>query len=137
MLNPDLQKLQPYPFERLTRLFSGVTPPSDQEPIHLAIGEPQHPSPEIVLETLRSNMHLISKYPTTKGSEELRVSISDWLVNRFKLGQESVCPDHHVIPVVCNHEELSAFLVIGRIVRSLSRPCPRTSRVPGVWMTDG
>lgn len=108
MLNPDLKRLQPYPFERLSQLFSSVAPPNDVKPILLSIGEPQHSSPEIVLEALRSNMHLISKYPTTRGTEDLRVAIGDWLINRFSLSSESLVPDRHVIPVNGTREAIFA-----------------------------
>ncbi len=31
-LNPDLLRLQPYPFERLRQLFAGTTPPARSQP---------------------------------------------------------------------------------------------------------
>ena len=47
-MNPDLQRLQPYPFERLRKLFAGVTPPAHLAPINLSIGEPKHPTPPFI-----------------------------------------------------------------------------------------
>ncbi|MGP1692484.1 MAG: succinyldiaminopimelate transaminase, partial [Giesbergeria sp.] len=44
-MNPLLQRLQPYPFERLRQLFSGVIPPGQLRPISLGMGEPRHPTP--------------------------------------------------------------------------------------------
>lgn len=99
MLNPDLTLLQPYPFERLTALISDVRPPENTDLISLSIGEPQHQPPEFILDALKSKIHLISKYPTTKGTAELRIAISKWLIKRFDLGQNSIDPDRHVIPV--------------------------------------
>ena len=47
-MNPLLSKLQPYPFERLRRLFHGVTPNPDFAPISLGIGEPKHATPAFI-----------------------------------------------------------------------------------------
>ena len=38
-MNPLLQRLQPYPFERLKQLFSTVTPSAKYPTISLGIGE--------------------------------------------------------------------------------------------------
>jgi len=46
-MNPDLEKLQPYPFEKLANLKAGCTPPVNLDHIALSIGEPAHPSPEL------------------------------------------------------------------------------------------
>ncbi len=55
-VNPNLAKLQPYPFEKLRQLFAGVTPPSDLKPIKLSIGEPQHATPEFIKEALAAGL---------------------------------------------------------------------------------
>jgi len=47
-MNPDLAKLQPYPFERLTQLTAGVRPPAQLQHIALSIGEPKHPTPALI-----------------------------------------------------------------------------------------
>ena len=46
-MNPDLQSLHPYPFEKLAKLFAGLSV-ADKPHIALSIGEPQHPAPEFV-----------------------------------------------------------------------------------------
>jgi len=46
-VNPLLEKLQPYPFEKLRRLLHGVTGNEKLKPINLQIGEPKHPTPEL------------------------------------------------------------------------------------------
>ena len=48
-LNPQLALLQPYPFERLRALFSGIAPNPQLPPISLSIGEPKHATPALVL----------------------------------------------------------------------------------------
>ena len=55
-MNPDLQKLSPYPFERLARLKEGIAPPQHLQHIPLSIGEPKHAPPEFVLQTLHENL---------------------------------------------------------------------------------
>lgn len=108
-MNPDLDKLQPYPFERLAALKEGTNPPDGLPHIALSIGEPKHPAPEVVLESLRTNLELTNKYPLTKGIPELRQSIADWLKNRFSLPADSINIDDHIIPVNGTREALFAF----------------------------
>ena len=66
-MNPDLNKLQPYPFEKLAELKAAVSPPSDKSHIALSIGEPKHLPPQFVLETLQGNLDKLANYPATKG----------------------------------------------------------------------
>ncbi len=106
-MNPDLSKLQPYPFEKLAKLKGAVTAPADLEHIALSIGEPKHPSPEFVHKALIDNIACLENYPTTKGLPELNESIADWLTKRFKLQQ--VDPVSQVIPVNGTREALFAF----------------------------
>jgi N-succinyldiaminopimelate aminotransferase len=51
-LNPQLALLQPYPFERLRKLFAGITPPASRHPINLSLGEPKHATTALVLDAL-------------------------------------------------------------------------------------
>ena len=41
-VNPNLARLQSYPFEKLRALFAGVSPNPRYKEIKLSIGEPQH-----------------------------------------------------------------------------------------------
>ena len=59
-MNPLLTKLQPYPFERLRKLFAGVTPNADYTPISLGIGEPKHPTPAFIRQALTRTENNIS-----------------------------------------------------------------------------
>jgi N-succinyldiaminopimelate aminotransferase len=108
-LNPRLDRLHAYPFERLARLKAGVTPPPGVGHIAMSIGEPQHPAPEFVLETLRANLHRLGSYPTTAGLPELRSAAGRWLERRFQLPAGSVKPDSMVLPVNGTREALFAF----------------------------
>lgn len=106
-MNPDLSKLQPYPFEKLAKLKGEVTPPDSLEHIALSIGEPKHPAPEFVLDTLRTELQRVENYPTTKGLPELNSTIASWLERRFSL--EHVDPASQVIPVNGTREAIFAF----------------------------
>jgi N-succinyldiaminopimelate aminotransferase len=109
-MNPRLERLQAYPFERLARLKAGVRPPDGLPPIAMSIGEPQHEAPPFVLETLRQNLHRIGSYPATAGLPELRASAARWLQRRFNLPPHSVNPDTMVLPVNGTREALFAFV---------------------------
>ena len=104
-----LDLLQPYPFERLARLKAGVTPPAGLAHIALSIGEPQHPPPPFVLETLRANLQKVGSYPATLGLPELRAACARWLERRFGLGAGGVDPATMVLPVNGTREALFAF----------------------------
>lgn len=108
-MNPDLDRLQPYPFEKLNALKAAVTAPAHLSHIALSIGEPKHQPPEFVLQTLRDNLARLVNYPTTKGLPELRATIAQWLTQRFKLDDQSIDPERHVIPVNGTREALFAF----------------------------
>lgn len=106
-MNPDLQRLQPYPFEKLNRLKSEVTAPTDLAHIALSIGEPKHEPPAFVLQTLVDNLPRIANYPTTKGLPELRQAIAHWLTKRFQLS--GVDAESQVLPANGTREALFAF----------------------------
>ena len=106
-MNPDLTNLQPYPFERLRALCADITAPAGKQAIALSIGEPKHRPPEFVLDYLRAHQDGISYYPTSKGVDELRQAISEWLKKRFTLTE--VNPQIQIIPVNGTREALFAF----------------------------
>ncbi|MDE2234675.1 MAG: succinyldiaminopimelate transaminase [Gammaproteobacteria bacterium] len=108
-MNPDLDKLFPYPFERLAKLKDGITPPSHLAHIAMSIGEPKHAPPAFVLQALRDNLAGLGAYPMAKGLPELRTAIARWLTHRFKLSPGRINPDRHVLPVSGTREGLFAF----------------------------
>lgn len=106
-MNPNLDKLQPYPFERLRELFADSTPPDGLQEIKLHIGEPQHPTPQFIKDALAANFGGLANYPTTNGSDELRQSIADWIGRRFTIpAPDSVT---QVLPVTGSREALFAI----------------------------
>jgi N-succinyldiaminopimelate aminotransferase len=106
-VNPNLARLQPYPFEKLRRLFDGIVAPADLEPILLSIGEPRHVTPRFIGETLAAHLDGLSSYPATLGSPELRESIATWLSWRHGLPRLDV--NKQIIPVNGTREALFAI----------------------------
>lgn len=108
-MNPNLDRLQAYPFEKLAKLKAGLTPPNELKHIALSIGEPKHAPPPFVLETLRDSLELVSKYAATRGQDELREAIATWATWRFSLANGSLTAAQHVLPVNGTREALFAF----------------------------
>ena len=106
-MNPELARLHAYPFEKLSRLLAGNTPPAHLAPIALSIGEPRHASPAFVQAALTANLDKLSTYPTTKGLLALRQSIAGWLQRRFRL--QGIDPETEILPVNGTREALFSF----------------------------
>jgi N-succinyldiaminopimelate aminotransferase len=106
-VNPDLAKLQPYPFERLRQLFAGVTPPADLVPINLSIGEPKHATPKLIYDALSAALPGLAQYPATLGAPALREAIAAWLRQRFDLPELDAATQ--VLPVNGSREALFAI----------------------------
>jgi N-succinyldiaminopimelate aminotransferase len=106
-MNPRLQQLQPYPFQRLRALFAGVTANPDFTPINLSIGEPKHATPSIIQDALKHHLDGLASYPTTQGSEALRTAIQQWLVRRYAIPALNI--DQEILPVNGSREALFAF----------------------------
>jgi N-succinyldiaminopimelate aminotransferase len=106
-VNPLLEKLQPYPFEKLRRLLDGVTGNEKLKPINLQIGEPKHPTPELVKKALVQALDGLSVYPLTAGLPELREAIAGWLARRYSIPKPDAATQ--VLPVNGTREALFAF----------------------------
>ena len=108
-MNPNLDLLHRYPFERLSDLKAGIAPPAHLAPIALSIGEPKHQSPAFVKQALIDNIDQIAVYPTTKGGLALRQAIAQWCQTRFTLPTDSLSAATNVLPVTGTREALFAF----------------------------
>jgi N-succinyldiaminopimelate aminotransferase len=130
-MNPNLSHLQAYPFERLRQLFSTVTPNPAYRPISLGIGEPRHPTPELIKDAycnaIRSSDGGLSVYPATPGDIKLRSAMVRWLERRYGLTLDVAT---QVLPINGSREALFAFAqtVVDRDKASASGPvqvvCP-------------
>ena len=120
-MNKEISLLQPYPFEKLARLKQGLKPPEHLDHIALSIGEPRHPAPHFVVESLIAHLHQLSNYPGTRGTEELRVAIASWLSSRFRIKPGLLDPEINLLPVSGTREGLFA---IAQCIVDRSAPNP-------------
>jgi N-succinyldiaminopimelate aminotransferase len=106
-MNPNLDLLQPYPFQRLRELFAGIAPNPAYSAINLSIGEPKHATPQLIKDALTQNLAGLATYPTTIGSLALREAISAWIARRYSIA--ALNPETAILPVNGSREALFAF----------------------------
>jgi N-succinyldiaminopimelate aminotransferase len=106
-VNPLLNRLQPYPFQRLRQLLADVTPDPTRTPINLSIGEPKHPTPPVVLRALTESLDGLASYPATQGTPALRQACANWLQRRYGITMD---PQREILPVNGSREALFAFV---------------------------
>ena len=107
-MNPRLDTLQPYPFEKLRLLLAQAgTPPAGLRAINLSIGEPKHAAPQCVKDAIVGALDGLSSYPPTKGDPKLRQAISDWIGKRYNIPCPN--PETQVLPALGSREALFAF----------------------------
>ena len=106
-MNPLLDSLQTYPFEKLRVLFKDVTPPAALPHISFGIGEPKHPTPALIRDAVIASLGGLASYPATLGSPALRESIANWVTKRYQL--PPVDPATEVLPVAGSREALFAL----------------------------
>ena len=125
-MNPLLDLLQPYPFQKLAALFKGVQANPAYKPVSLHIGEPKHTTPQFICDALSANLNGLANYPTTLGSDALRGSIAGWIARRYNLPAGAIDPKTQVVPVNGSREALFSFAQ-AVIDRSRNQPvvvCP-------------
>ena len=107
-MNPRLELLQPYPFEKLRKLLASAKPERSGLPlVDLSIGEPKHDAPELAKQAIINSLSGLSGYPPTKGSAALREAIATWIGKRFDI--DAPDPETQVLPVLGSREALFAF----------------------------
>jgi N-succinyldiaminopimelate aminotransferase len=116
-VNPHLDRLHSYPFEKLRLLFEGVKPNPEYAHISLGIGEPKHATPAFIQKALTHSVSGLATYPTTHGGDPLRTSIAGWLERRY--GIPALDAATMVLPVNGSREALFA---IAHCVVDGSRP---------------
>lgn len=119
-MNPHLQLLHPYPFEKLAALKQGIEPPADKTHIALSIGEPKHATPAFIQEALVRHLQGLTQYPTTKGLPELRLAIAEWTCRRFGIPVGGVDAETQVLPVNGTREAL--FAIVQAVVDPREKP---------------
>jgi len=113
-MNPRLDALPDYPFERLRGLLDPLPAPRNLDPVALSLGEPQHPYPDFVGEILHANRHLYGKYPPVAGTPDFCRAVADWLSRRYDLPDGMIEPERHVAPCAGTREALfrTAFMAV-------------------------
>jgi N-succinyldiaminopimelate aminotransferase len=110
-MNHRLERLQPYPFERLNQLLADVDAPAQYDFIPLSLGEPKHAAPDFIVDQMSQKDFIrdgFGAYPPTKGRPELREAIADFLHRRYHLTIRPD-PDTQILPVNGTREALFAF----------------------------
>ena len=133
-MNSNLERLHPYPFEKLAKLKAGITVPEHLAPISLGIGEPKHPAPAFVKQVVADNLDKLANYPTTKGIDELRETIAHWATRRFDLSEASLDPARNIVPVNGTREAI--FSLVQAVVDS-SKPATVVSPNPFYQVYEG
>lgn len=117
-MNPNLERLHEYAFQKLAALFSDIEPNAKFRPINLGIGEPKHATPQFIRDALVQNLAGLANYPVALGSDALRASIAAWIERRFGIALDAKT---QIIPVNGTREALFA---IAQAVVDTSRPDP-------------
>ena len=118
-MNPNLNLLQPYPFQRLRELFAGITPNPAFNNINLSIGEPKHATPSLIKDALVNNLSGLATYPTTLGVLPLREAIANWATRRY--GIPLLNTETEILPVIGSREALFA---VAQVVIDSSKSNP-------------
>ena len=108
-MNPALNNLQLYPFQRLNALKADVVAPAHLSHVPLSIGEPKHPAADFLVDALCDEALVrqgLGTYPATLGSVQLREAISSWVALRFGA---TLDPASEILPVSGTREALFSF----------------------------
>ena len=100
------------------QLLSKCNVNTKKSAITLAIGEPKHKTPKFITKELEANISNISTYPTTRGTNELKTAIINWLCRRFNLSQETLNEERNILPANGTREAL--FSITHTVVNKAS-----------------
>ncbi len=95
------ENLPEYAFPRLRALLDPHAPGA--EPVAMSIGEPTHPFPGFVAETLAREAAGYAKYPPNEGTPALREAIAGWLERRYGARLD---PGREILPLNGTREGL-------------------------------
>jgi len=104
---PGFELLQPYPFQKFSKILATIKPNESLRQIRLSIGEPQHPTPALIKDALAASLDGLARYPATLGTPELREAISQWVARRY--GIPALDSARQVLPVNGTREALFAL----------------------------
>jgi aspartate/methionine/tyrosine aminotransferase len=93
--------LPEYAFPRLRKLLDGV--PAGGPELMMTIGEPKHPLPALVAETIAAHAGEFALYPPNDGTPALRAAIAAWIDRRHGVALD---PETQVFPLNGTREGL-------------------------------
>lgn len=96
--------LPEYAFPRLRKLLDGV--PAGGPELLMTIGEPKHPLPGLVAETIAAHAREFALYPPNDGTPALRAAIAGWIDRRYGVALD---PETQVFPLNGTREGLFAL----------------------------
>ena len=106
MLNPRLEKLTDFPFDRVRTLLQLETPPANVEPIDLSLGGPLHEPPKMVEQELTNHATEWGRYPPMDGTPGFQRAASQWLCQRYGLRADTFEEAAMILPVAGSREPL-------------------------------
>ena len=106
MLNPRLEKLIDFPFDRLRTLLKLVTPPTNVELIDLSVGGPLHEPPKIVEQEITRHAAEWGFYPPIDGTPGFQRAAAHWLCQRYGLPGDTFEEAAKILPVAGSREPL-------------------------------
>ncbi|TPE53121.1 aminotransferase class I/II-fold pyridoxal phosphate-dependent enzyme [Amaricoccus solimangrovi] len=116
--------LPEYAFPRLRALLRDH--PAGGPDLAMTIGEPKHPMPAMIAETVAAHAHEFALYPPNDGTPELRAAIADWVGFRHGV---PIDPETGVMPLNGTREGLfNAALALS--------PEEKDGRAPAVLMPN-
>jgi N-succinyldiaminopimelate aminotransferase len=102
------------PFTRLNRLLDGI-PAGHPKPLIMTAGDPNEQMPGFILDKMKEAEATLAKYPTIRGSDDLRATIASWIERRYGLGLK-IDPAREVHPLNGSREGLfyASLPAVGR-----------------------
>ena len=116
--------LPEYAFPRLRALLRDV--PAGGPELLMTIGEPKHPMPALIAETVAAHAHEFALYPPNDGTPELRAAIASWVGSRHGVAIDA---ETQAIPLNGTREGLFNAAI------ALS-PETKTGKAPAVLMPN-
>jgi aspartate/methionine/tyrosine aminotransferase len=106
-----LAQLPPAMFAQLASLLENETPGAAV--VNLSVGDPRGNVPSFVTEAIAEHARRFGEYPPINGTEDWRNAASGWLRRRFRLPENAVDADRHLLPLNGTREGLflAAFVV--------------------------
>lgn len=107
-MNRRLERLKPYPQDRLNRAKEEIKR-KGLKLYDFGTGDPKEPTPSFIREALIKAVPEVSQYPTVKGRRDLREAISRWFLGRFGV---SLDPEREIIPTAGSKEAIFHFPLV-------------------------